>query len=222
MVTVYLDGRREITMNESELIKEQEEQLNKLSNVNGNLVRVNDQLNHNLSAYTNLRMTPVEIFKHMETLCKYKDTGLTPEEIKAKVELRENCFNYMKKNYEKLLKMWGSACDGYVTLWKELQAYKQAEEQGLLIRTPCKVGDIVYANKKCLLNWYMFMELKPYVKCEVISIKRTKTRIEINLRPLTERTHNSRYHRFFGISSIGKTVFLAREEAETALKGGRL
>jgi len=110
-------------------------------------------------------------------------------------------------------------CSQY-RIFKKLAGFEDAEEQGLLIRTPCKVGDIVYANKKCLLNWFMFMELKPYVKCEVINIKKTKTRTELNLRPLTERTYNSRYHKFFGISAIGKTVFLTREEAEAKLKGG--
>jgi hypothetical protein len=137
-----------------------------------------------------------------DRLAEYEGTGLEPSEI---FELQEK--------YEALE-------DGAKNAYSLYREYKGAEEQGLLIRTPCKVGDIVYANKKCLLNWFMFMEFKPYVKCEVINIKKTKTRTELNLRPLTERTYNSRYHKFFGISAIGKTVFLTREEAEAKLKGG--
>lgn len=159
-----------------------------------------------------------------ERLAEYEDTGLTPEAV-------INLNNITRTQSNSIIKM-GLRIEELDTdrdYWKaeaikataELREVKIAEEQGLLIKLPCKVGDTVYANKKCLLNWYMFMELKPYVKCEVVNIKRTKTRTEINLRPLTDRTHNSRYHKFFGICSIGKTVFLTKEEAETALKGNK-
>lgn len=120
-----------------------------------------------------------------------------------------------KENYRVVYHQYQNSA--LVNAIKKLAEYEDAEEQGLLIKLPCNVGDVVYANKKCLLNWFMFMETKPYVKCEVVNIKKTKTRIELNLRPLTERTYNSRYHKFFGISSIGKTVFLTKEDAEEVL-----
>ena len=38
-----------------------------------------------------------------------------------------------------------------VAKWlKELKSYKEAEEQGLLVRSPCKVGDIVYVDSAIL------------------------------------------------------------------------
>ena len=51
---------------------------------------------------------------------------------------------------------WKSKCEGYprnmhpvkdiddLKYYKKLAAYEDAEEQGLLLRLPCKVGDVVY------------------------------------------------------------------------------
>jgi hypothetical protein len=130
-------------------------------------------------------------------LAEYENTGLTPEEIKAKVELRENCFNHMKSNYEKLLKMWDSTCDGYAILWKELQAYKDAEEQGLLIKFTCKVGDKVY-----------LIDNNEILEVELFGMMHT----EFGIRCFDDTCD------YFG--TIGKDVFATREAAEKALKGG--
>lgn len=56
---------------------------------------------------------------HCETLAAYEDTGLTPEQIQA-----------IDKEFARLS--------------KELGKYKEAEEQGLLMRLPCKIGDTIY------------------------------------------------------------------------------
>ena len=37
-----------------------------------------------------------------------------------------------------------STLPGYVSLYERLRKYEDAEEQGLLLRLPCKVGDTVY------------------------------------------------------------------------------
>lgn len=77
---------------------------------------------------------------------------------------------------------------------KKLQNYEDAEEQGLLLRLPCKVGDTVwglirFSGGGRVPSWY---ELCRYT---------------FTLSMFQE---------------IGKTVFLTREEAESALaeKGG--
>lgn len=82
-----------------------------------------------------------------------------------------------------------------------LAAYEDAEEQGLLVRLPCKVGDTVYA-------------LNEVMEVDVVH--------EINF----GRTSNGDLRLLFlcemGVSfydnDVGKTVFLAREEAEVALE----
>lgn len=132
----------------------------------------------------------------IERLKQYEDTGLSPEGIiKAQSAIKSAL---------------GLAC--------ELQSYRDAEKEGRLMMLPCKAGDTVYVNKKCFNDWYCFFEFKPFVRAKVVNFKYRQKEIKMNLRPLTERTANTRYHVFFSLSSIGKTVFLTREEAEAALK----
>ena len=90
------------------------------------------------------------------------------------------------------------------------------------VKPPCEVGDIVYVDKKTLCDWYTFGEYENYIKAKVIGIKITKKQKLVNLKPITERTTNTRYHKFYPFSSFGKTVFLTKEEAENALKESEL
>ena len=83
-----------------------------------------------------------------------------------------------------------------------LAAYEDAEEQGLLIRLPCKVGDTVYV-----------ISGKSAFKATVDTLH-----VEENNRLAIEVHYNN-----FGLCSLyagrfGKTVFLTREESEAALK----
>ena len=77
---------------------------------------------------------------------------------------------------------------------KELKEYRDAEEQGLLIKLPCKVGTDVYV----LTHYFLFGELgdKPERHYRIETDKFT-----LNM---------SGY--------FGKTVFLTKEEAEKALE----
>lgn len=100
-------------------------------------------------------------------------------------------------------------CDLVMDAKDILSAYEHvlellnAEEQGLLLRLPCKVGDTVYA-------------LDEVMEVDVVH--------EINF----GRTSNGDLRLLFlcemGVSfydnDVGKTVFLSREEAEAALKEG--
>ena len=101
-------------------------------------------------------------------------------------------------------KDWKDKCDGYpwnvhpvkdiddLPYYKKLAAYEDAEEQGLLLRLPCKVGDSVYRF------WYA--DGKAYkVQTQVI-------RTLANLVAIMES------------GEFGKSVFLSLEEAEAKLK----
>lgn len=76
----------------------------------------------------------------------------------------------------------------------KLADYEDAEEQGLLLRLPCKVGDTVWGIIR-----YFFRDRKqnPY---EIY-----KCKFDLSM-----------------LQELGKTVFLTKEEAESALaeKGG--
>lgn len=101
-------------------------------------------------------------------------------------------------------------CEEIDAVYRKLKEYEDSEEQGRLIKLPCKVGDTVYYFEggyyKNITNW------------KIVPIKVTEFNIKVNrsgkLMPLAMIANGTRYP----ISSIGKTVFLTREEAEAKLK----
>jgi len=90
---------------------------------------------------------------------------------------------------------------------EKLAAYEDAEEQGLLVRLPCKVGDTVY------VEWSGGQEYSKSV-IEKISIG-TDGQVRF-LIPAYLHSHSASWYQ---TSDFGKTVFLSREEAKAALKG---
>lgn len=104
-----------------------------------------------------------------EKLNFYESTGLSPEEFKESVEFT-------------------------LELNKKLKPYMDAEEQGLLVILPCKIGDTVYevVKKRVDLTGY---------------------RMEWGWETVVEAVK----FRIGMLDSVGKTVFLTREEAESVL-----
>ena len=127
----------------------------------------------------------------------------------------------------KALKNCGAGCDGKCDICDDLteaiaklKAYEDAEEQGLLLRLPCKMGDTVYVLEPC----HCYNKYKENQNCNHAKTKATKY-IEVVRLP---RKYDSRcntycvklYERPFKIdylSKIGKSVFLTKEEAEQKL-----
>lgn len=79
---------------------------------------------------------------------------------------------------------------------EKLATYEDLEEQGLLVRLPCKVGDLVF-----------IIDGENICRRKVKSIKILSTAIEIS-------TSDIIFHK----ESFGETVFLTREEAEKKLE----
>lgn len=118
----------------------------------------------------------------LEELKSYKDIG-TPKELK---ELKENgTFTGLE-----LAKL--------AIMQKELKSYKDLEEQGLLMRLPCKVGDSVFI-----------------IVGKDISRQGIR-KIEISDNSIIFKTN--RQKRIFNVAEFGKTVFLTREAAEKKLE----
>lgn len=97
---------------------------------------------------------------------------------------------------------------------KELRSYKGLEEQGLLVRLPCKVGDTVWDNDfgypesyeiKAFSYGYCDSYVEPDIEDEIIFY-------------YENYTHSISITGTFPMSEIGKTVFLTREEAEKKLE----
>lgn len=100
-----------------------------------------------------------------------------------------------------------------VAKWLEkLKSYKEAEEQGLLVRLPIKIGDMVWDNDfghpvsyeiKAFSYGYCDSYVEPNIEDEII---------------FYYENYNGSMTGAFPMSEIGKTVFLTREEAEKKLK----
>ena len=85
--------------------------------------------------------------------------------------------------------------------------YKNAEEQCLLLRLPCKVGDTVYyINGKFILEY------------EVTGFSVDRTGVWLIYGEHHADENDKTYGFNFDVDKIGKTVFLTREEAEQKLK----
>ena len=91
-----------------------------------------------------------------------------------------------------------------VDLREKLKRDEDAEEQGLLLRLPCKVGDAVYQITRDFISEYQITSMTIYPYSIQFNWECTK----------------GIYKNVVGFADfeIGETVFLTREEAEAKLK----
>ena len=87
---------------------------------------------------------------------------------------------------------------------EKLAIYEDAEEQGLLLRLPCKVGDTVYQVNKVSKK----ISKHKVLKIEMENMDGTDFIMQIWF---------GKYSFTFG-HRFGEVIFLTREEAETKLK----
>lgn len=132
----------------------------------------------------------------MERLTKLKNGRITYNEKRDPVfECGEFCDNCPT----------GTAyCRTMKKMIRKLAAYEDLEEQGLLVRLPCKVGDIMFRINKGAKN--------PIIELTVtqINITRRSYNLEVIDRDCGELMCFK--------NDIGKTIFLTREEAEKKLE----
>lgn len=96
----------------------------------------------------------------------------------------------------------------------KLAEYEDLEEQGKLVKFPCKVGDTVYAVHT--------IKRKNIIAKEIWDYTVTSLYIECDCDWIVTFEHiepNGRIFPTYGkFKDIGKTVFFAKDEAEKALK----
>ena len=95
----------------------------------------------------------------------------------------------------------------WLEVYFKLKDIEDAEEQGLLLRLPCKVGDTLYC-------------ITPYVKEPII----TAHVLQMNIKQFYNKriivridVMNKMGESCYFLDDIGKKVFLSREEAEAKL-----
>jgi len=135
---------------------------------------------------------PVVVGGVIDRLAAYEDSGLSPEEVqklKKSDASKEQCTIDQHGEIHRLR--------------DELKRYKQAEQEGRLVVLSCKAGDVVWKIKAVFSYFSKPME----DRVERIIIYKNEI--------LVCCTSGAK----FSIGSVGKTVFLSREEAEKALEG---
>lgn len=96
----------------------------------------------------------------------------------------------------------------YISAAEKLADYEDAEEQGLLLRLLCKVGDTVYA---------FLSTCNYFTECQINKIELKPTLYGNTCYFLEPIGHRGCLYRCFE-DEFGKTVFLTKEEAEAKLK----
>lgn len=132
--------------------------------------------------------------RRLDRLAAYEDTGLEPEEVK---EHETACIEIMTRTYG--------------PLHQKISQWLQAEKDGRLVVLPCKVGDEVYSPATG--RW----DAATICNIELTSIGVRFGWVQCDVGPEVNELWDDGC---FLAEDIGKTVFLTREEAETALKKG--
>ncbi len=124
---------------------------------------------------------------------------------------------YYPKCFEKCDGLGASSkcdnCEITTSVCQKLGEYEDLEEQGRLIKLPCKVGDTVWDNdcgRPCAytITAFSFGECEGYI-CEPVTTKEVVFYYANSSGSITGS---------FAESEIGKTVFLTKSEAEAKLK----
>lgn len=120
--------------------------------------------------------------------------------------------------------------------YNKLKEYEDLEEQGFLLKFPCKVGDTVYVDSKTIPTKNMeFEEVKEvplFFDAKVVSFRQNCNGNYIKLKVKAKWLHewvdpdcgpDSAYYETekyftYPLSAIGKTLFLTKEQAEEKLK----
>ena len=108
--------------------------------------------------------------------------------------------------------MWERACEPDCeeidAVYRKLKDYEDAEEQGLLLRLPCKVGDTVYFAHHDRVISSEVLSVKYHAEAENYGVF-IRERLTVDVEGISAE---------IDFCDIGKTVFLTREEAEAKLK----
>ena len=101
-------------------------------------------------------------------------------------------------------------------LYKHLAEYEDLEEQGLLLKLPCKVGTVAYL----IDHNFVRMERKP-IKCIIDEFTVDRYNDCYAVLNGAEKFYMMRRFRAINIKLFGETIFLTKEDAEKAIKRWR-
>lgn len=125
----------------------------------------------------------------------------------------KGCGSNCKYGFEYCSKEDWENCETIADVIDKLADYEELEEQGRIIKLPCKVGDTVWDNdygRPCAytITAFSFGECEEYI-CEPVTTKEAVFYYANSSGSITGS---------FAESEIGKSVFLNESEAEAKLK----
>lgn len=122
--------------------------------------------------------------------------------------------HYYPKCFEKCNGLGASGecdnCEIMTSVCEKLGEYEDLEEQGRLIKLPCKVGDIIYrvnAGAK-----------EPVIKMRVLQVNYKQLHKDRTIIRIDAMDDNDMRESCYFLEDIGKTAFLTKPEAEAKLK----
>lgn len=99
-------------------------------------------------------------------------------------------------------------CEEIDAVYRKLKEYEDLEEQGLLLRLPCKVGDVLYFAHHDRVISSEVLSAKYHAEAENHGVF-IRERLTIDVEGVSAE---------IDFCDIGKTVFLTQSEAEAKLK----
>ena len=125
--------------------------------------------------------------------------------------------NYEKETLKTLYSCYGekpnsyySNCEEGYCAMEKLADYEDLEEQGRLIKLPCKVGDALYRVNKGAKEPVIMMRI---LQLHIKQLHKDRTAIKI-----IAINDDDMGESCYFLENIGKTVFLTKSEAEAKLK----
>lgn len=118
--------------------------------------------------------------------------------------------HYYPKCFEKCNGLGASGecddCEIMTSVCEKLGDYEDLDEQGRIIKLPCKVGDtVLYISEKIILEY------------EVVGFSVDKTGVRLIYGEHHVNGNDETYSCNLAVDRIGKTVFLTKSEAESKL-----
>lgn len=127
-------------------------------------------------------------------LAAYEDTGLEPKEIKNALDAND-------------------IRPGLTLSAEQILELEKAKQEGRLVVVPCKVGDTVY-----VIDWYLDCDIDGFKVCDDYEKEGDRACGYCHHNYVKKFIREKKYENQM-LDEIGKTVFLARKEAERALGG---
>ena len=194
------------------------------------------ELSLRYKAYENLTEKNERLQK--ECVDTYNQMMDTEKDFQRIISESNNEIASLKQSLDELQEKYDALEDGAKNAYGLYKEYQRLEQEDLLVRLPCKVGDAVWVDSRTIPTANMDFEedtIPKYFKATVVSYRKNAKSKYIKLKVRAGWLHewidsecgpDSCYcdiEKYFTypVSAIGITVFLTEAEAEQALKGSK-